>query len=239
LTSTPSNHANSPDVIITLDDSRPLRIAIADDHTMFSHLVVGLLEANGYAIAGVFDGTEGDLEAAVLASRPDLLLLDLHLGTRHDPSIPLISRFAEAGVQVVVVTASEDRMELAACLEAGAYGFVPKSRSVDSLLTAIDDAARGRPLISSLERMSLIIDLRFEREYRQRRWEPFERLTQRESEVLEMLCSGRAAAEIAEESFVSLATVRSQIRSILNKLGVNSQLAAVGLAREARWNGNE
>ena len=47
--------------------------------------------------------------------------------------------------------------------------------------------------------------------------------------------SGRAATEIAEESFVSLSTVRSQIRAVLAKLGVHSQLAAVAMAHQAGW----
>jgi two-component system, NarL family, nitrate/nitrite response regulator NarL len=53
--------------------------------------------------------------------------------------------------------------------------------------------------------------------------------------VLSMIVDGLSAAAIAEKSFVSLATVRTQIRSILQKLGVNSQLAAAALARNSGW----
>ena len=57
-------------------------------------------------------------------------------------------------------------------------------------------------------------------------------LTAREREVLDGLVAGKRAAAIAEESVVSLATVRAQIRAILAKLGVSSQLEAVALVRE-------
>jgi DNA-binding NarL/FixJ family response regulator len=59
-----------------------------------------------------------------------------------------------------------------------------------------------------------------------------DQLTSRERQVLADLAAGKRAATIAEESVVSLATVRAQIRSILAKLGVSSQLEAVALLRE-------
>jgi DNA-binding NarL/FixJ family response regulator len=63
----------------------------------------------------------------------------------------------------------------------------------------------------------------------------FHELTTREREVLGALMQGKSADTIAEESVVSVATIRTQIRSILAKLGVNSQLAAVARAQEVRW----
>ena len=64
---------------------------------------------------------------------------------------------------------------------------------------------------------------------------PFDQLTPREEVVLAGLVRGLSAPCIADEAMVSAATVRTQIRSILLKLGVHSQLAAVSLARRARW----
>ena len=57
--------------------------------------------------------------------------------------------------------------------------------------------------------------------------------------MLAALTEGRTAAEVAERSFVSLATVRTQIRGVLVKLGVTSQLAAVALARQSGWTAPE
>jgi DNA-binding NarL/FixJ family response regulator len=65
--------------------------------------------------------------------------------------------------------------------------------------------------------------------------ERFAVLTEREQFVLAELIEGHCAEEIARDSVVSISTVRSQIKSILHKLGVSSQLAAVALARRARW----
>ncbi len=67
------------------------------------------------------------------------------------------------------------------------------------------------------------------------RLELFARLTEREQFVLSELMEGHGAEDIAKAAFVSISTVRSQIKAILQKLGVNSQLAAVAMARRAGW----
>ena len=63
----------------------------------------------------------------------------------------------------------------------------------------------------------------------------FATLTEREQVVLAELIEGHCAEDIAKGAFVSISTVRSQIKAILQKLGVNSQLAAVAMARRAGW----
>jgi DNA-binding NarL/FixJ family response regulator len=80
-------------------------------------------------------------------------------------------------------------------------------------------------------------DLRMARAAEARRLRPFEQLTRREAETLQRLCEGGVASAIAEEWVVSLATVRSHIRSVLVKLGVSSQLEAVALAHQSGWLG--
>jgi DNA-binding NarL/FixJ family response regulator len=63
----------------------------------------------------------------------------------------------------------------------------------------------------------------------------FEQLSPREQEVLLSMMRGRTARDICKQAYVSLPTVRSQIHSILSKLGVSSQLAAVALAYQSGW----
>mgnify|MGYP000607291262 CR=1 FL=1 len=75
----------------------------------------------------------------------------------------------------------------------------------------------------------------FARRHDRVRLDPFRQLTARESEVLYDLMQGRNADAIAEASFVSVTTVRTHIRSILRKLDVSSQLAAVAMATGAGW----
>jgi two-component system nitrate/nitrite response regulator NarL len=86
-----------------------------------------------------------------------------------------------------------------------------------------------------LEREEMLDELRRHRAERSDRLAPFERLSPKEASVLLALAEGRSAEAIARASFVSLPTVRTQIRGILVKLGVSSQLAAVGMALERGW----
>ena len=85
------------------------------------------------------------------------------------------------------------------------------------------------------ERQRAIAEMHAVREGQRRVQAPFESLTDRERQVLEALVDGTAVREMAEGWFVSEATVRSQVRGVLMKLGVNSQLEAVARARRAGW----
>jgi DNA-binding NarL/FixJ family response regulator len=89
--------------------------------------------------------------------------------------------------------------------------------------------------MSEIERQNWLAELRRYRAEDELRRRPFERLTQREQEVLARLCEGHSAFRIADESYVAVSTVRSQIRAVLMKLGVGSQLEAVAAARRGNW----
>ncbi len=166
---------------------------------------------------------------------PTVVLLDLELGGEVGSSVPLIGPLHELGAQVVMVTGITDRTRLAECLEAGATGLINKSTSFDQLVESVKEVTELGTLVSVGQRDALLAELRRQRLEDRRRREPFERLTAREREVLAGLMEGKSAETIARDSYVSLATVRSQIRSVLLKLDVNSQLSAVALARRHGW----
>ena len=136
---------------------------------------------------------------------------------------------------MIVVTGETDRFELAACLEAGAIGVASKKESIASVIDKVRRALEGEPVTALPEREEMLSDLRHHRSSERSRLSAFEHLTRREQAVLASVVEGKSAESIAHESFVSVATVRTQIRSTLQKLGVGSQLAAVALARQAGW----
>src|SRR5581483_11733725 len=104
-----------------------------------------------------------------------------------------------------------------------------KTESFDAVLDKVQRALNGSPVNPVADREELLGELRRHREADRERLAPFASLSPREREVMGMILDGKSAETIAEESFVSVTTVRSQIRAILQKLGVNSQLAAVAL----------
>jgi two-component system nitrate/nitrite response regulator NarL len=212
------------------------RIFIVDDHRL---VAVGLklaLRSRGWDVE-VADGPTVDAVLEWARSfEPDCVLLDLHLGDLGSGR-DLIGRLRETSRAVVILTGETDRLLLAACLEAGADGWICKSAFLDDVVAAVEDALAGRPLVGLAQRQELLDDLRVHRASLERSRSPFERLTPREQRVLDALVDGLSGEEIAEAQFVAVSTVRSQVQGILRKLGVRSQLAAVATATRAGWTG--
>lgn len=161
---------------------------------------------------------------------PHCVLLDTQLRHGVGSGVPLIEPLTAIGACVVMLTAERRRTALAECLEAGAVGWIGVHTPLDELDAALGRVLSGSSIIGCTERSQLLEDLREERARIQKAEAIFEQLTHRESLVLASLADGLTADEIARAHYVALTTVRSQIRAVLQKLGVRSQLAAVALA---------
>jgi two-component system, NarL family, nitrate/nitrite response regulator NarL len=209
------------------------RIALIDDHGLIAHTLTAALGSRGHEVVRI-DPAADDLVGEVLVEQAALVLLDLDLGPRGDAT-PLIPPLRDAGVPVVMVTGIDDRLRHAACVRAGAVGVVRKSTSFAQLTVAVERALAGERVLAPDEHDDLLAELRAHETAEHQRLAPFERLSPREEEVLGLLLQGRSVAEVARSSFVSIATVRSQVRSILTKLDASSQVVAVARAREAGW----
>ena len=223
MTSTPDDRATN------------LRVLIVEDHELLAGTMAMALRQKGlevHAAAGPSPAAVVDL-AGKLA--PVLVLLDLDLGATLGSGLDLIGPLVDTGARVVMVTGVDDRARLGACLEAGAIGVVSKATEFSVLIDTVHRAIDGVPLMRAEERQALLDAARDRRRADRHRLAPFDALSPREQAVLVHLLAGESAETIAEKSYVSLATVRSHIRAVLLKLGVNSQLAAVALARNAGW----
>lgn len=211
------------------------RVLIVEDHELLGQSVALALRADGLDVRRAEDLEASALLATAEEFRPDIVLLDLQLGESGESGLPLIKPFNEQGASVIVVTGVTDRRRLGECVEAGALGIVTKAESFERLVDAVHDAVASREVMPVAQREALLDEMRRQRRDQERRQAPFDQLTRREQEVLAALMGGLSAEAIAENAVVSLATVRSQIRSVLMKLEVHSQLAAVALARDAGW----
>lgn len=211
-------------------------VLIIEDHELLAQSLELALRAQGMAAQRVGGLGQSEVLSTAAALQPGLVLLDLDLGGQKS-GLQLIEPLRAGGSVVLMLTGVTDRVRLAECIEAGAIGIVRKHQPLDQLVEAIAEAADGRPPLTLAQRDELLAELRLHRADRQRRLAPFERLTSTEQAVLAALVEGRTAEAIAAGRYVSIATVRSQIRSILRQLGVNSQLEAVAAARRAGWSG--
>ena len=210
------------------------RLLLVDDHRLLVETLQASLSQAGFAVSVSPCGSFDEILAEATAVRPTLVVLDLDLqgaGFGYD----LIAPLRALGAQVLVLTGTVDRIELARCLEAGALGVASKAQGFGNVLEQIRGAADGESVTPITEKTQLLADLSAHRRAEDKRKAPFEGLSAREREVLRMIVEGRQAAAIAQASYVSVATVRTQIRSILLKLEVTSQVAAVALARQGGW----
>ena len=209
------------------------RVLLVEDHAVLQQAVALALRAREIEVICPAALDPASVVALADEHRPDLALLDFYLD--QCDSLPMVAPLARRGTTVVMLTGATDERVLAECLEAGADGVVSKSEGLDALLAALDRALRKEPLMRAGDRDELIRRVREARARERDRLAPFARLTSRERHVLALLMEGLSAEDIARREFVALATVRSQIRAILSKLDVHSQLAAVALARRAGW----
>lgn len=211
------------------------KVAIIEDHALLAQSLGFTLEATGLDVL-VPTLTDG---AQVLEDlrrfRPDLVLLDLELGEPIGDGTRLITHLVAMGARVLVMTSVTDRLRLAATIEAGAVGFLNKTAPVDVLIDTVTQAAAGEDVMDPSLRHDLLFELRRQRREEQVRDRAFARLTPREREVLVALAEGKTVACLAQEWTVAQTTVRTQVRGILTKFGVSSQLEAVAMARKCGW----
>jgi len=219
-------------------ERRPWSVLVVDDHELVRSALVMVLRKEGVAAFGCKVSAVEAIVAEAERHPPGLVLLDLNLGIgRNGASIsgvdavrPLRAR----GWSVLVVSGGQSRAQIAAAIAAGAIGEVSKSQPLPALVRTVMDITAGRVVLTQEKREAW---LALDRQYRAaaaRRRARLARLSTRERAVLERLVQGHRAAAIADEFVVSLTTVRTQIRSILGKLEVGSQLEAVALAQQDR-----
>jgi len=204
-------------------------VLLADDQAMVRSGLRMILELRGVDVVG--EAADG-AEAAVLAAElePDVVLMDVRMpGT---DGIEGVRRIVAAGLpcRVVVLTTFDLDQHVYDALRAGASGFLLKDASAEQLVGAVERAAAGEvPMAPQVT--ARLVDRFLERE-------PdsgpvpsgVEALSPREREVLSLVARGLTNPEIAERLVVSLATVKTHVRSILAKLDARDRVQAVLLA---------
>lgn len=208
-------------------------IAVLDDHQLLRASLAAALEAEGYEVVAPALTEVGEVADILDKMRPAVALLDLDLGP-FGSGEELLPTLQELGARVLIVSGQRDAV-VGRCLEAGAHGSVSKTASIDELLEAVMKTAAGEPVLSVQERERLLDAWRAQRNAVSEALAPFQSLTKREADVLCGLIAGKSVERIASEFYVSVATVRTQVRAVLMKLGVNSQLEAVAKANRAGW----
>lgn len=211
-------------------------VVLVDDHPLLGEGLRAQLERRGVSL-DIAPVAEVDAILSFIEHRaPRLVVLDYSIPTI-GVSTPLIEPIRESGAPVLILTGTVDDALWGSLLEKGAVGVMGKEEPLSQLLDGIETALAGEPFRPGRAAEYRIAWLRRRLE-EQERLAPFLTLSTREAEVASALVEGDSPADIARKGFVSIGTVRSQLKSIYRKLGVSSQLELATLARNAGWSGN-
>lgn len=206
-------------------DRAPVRILVCDDHAVVRAGLLALLDS-APDIEVVGEAGTGE-EALALAAKlaPDVVLMDLQLGEGID-GVQTTRRLTSAGssTHVLVLTTYDTDADITRAIEAGATGYLLKAERPDELFAAIHAAAEGRTALSAPVAGRVMAGLR----------RPRPTLTDRERDILAQLALGIGNRDIARALYISEATVKTHLRRIYDKLGVDTRAGAVAVAKERR-----
>lgn len=208
-------------------------MVVADDDPVVRRALRDAIQRAGIVVIAE---APGGREAVELSAhyRPDVILMDLLMpGTDGiDATREILARQPDA--KILMVSSSEDEALELLALRVGACGFLSKSVDIEAIPRAIRAAHAGEAVIRRALTSRLVDALRRTREDGAGIRPVRSPLTEREWEVLDLLCQGMSTDEIADALVLSSETVRSHVKSVLRKLRVSSRRDAVAAAHQLR-----
>ncbi|MCU1675510.1 MAG: Two component transcriptional regulator, CheY family [Frankiales bacterium] len=208
-----------------------IRVVTADDHPPTRAGIRSALEGTEFEVVGeAFTATTAIHEATRLA--PDICLVDVRMPGGGVVAVAEISRRLPQ-TALVMLTVSEDHVDLVGALRAGASGYLLKTIDPDRLVHALRGVLNGEAAIPRRLMHQVLSELRdadpasADLEGTAPDGLVMPSLTSRESQVLEMLRRGLSTADMAEALFVSQGTVRSHVSALLRKLAVDDRESAL------------
>ena len=242
---------------MTEDKFKKIRLMLVEDHVLTR---IGLkVSLEKYPNLEIVAETANGKEAIELANnkKPDLIIMDI--GLIEIDGIEATKKIKETNpnIKVIMLTSHESEREIIASLASGADGYCLKDTSPEQLYIAIQSVHEGNAWLSSQVAEKVLRNF-YGKEVSQIKKSDFAKglssfdekkiirsefhipivpLSDRELEVLKLIVDGKSNQEIGEKLFVTLATVKTHVRSILNKLSVDDRTqAAVKAMREGLVN---
>jgi PAS domain S-box-containing protein len=204
------------------------RVLLVDDHASFRQGVARALETEpDLDVVGQAGSLAEARESLAAEHGFDVAVIDLGLPDGLGAELIGDLRAANPRAQALVLSATDDRADIARAVELGAAGLLHKSASMGEVVDAIRRLRAGEALIPLQEVLELVRFASARKEQEYEAWRALGSLTDREKEVLSLMAEGLPAGEISERLYISAKTERNHAASILSKLGVHSRLQAV------------
>lgn len=198
-----------------------IKLLLVDDHQMVR---LGLssyfsIQDDMEVIGEAEDGQEGVEKA--LSLRPDVILMDLVMDGMDgiEATKEILAQWPEA--RIIIVTSFIDDEKVFPAMEAGASGYMLKTSSASEIADAIRSAYEGDTVFEEEVTQKII-----ERDHMPQEYLLHDDLTNRETEILQLIAQGLSNQEIADECFITLKTVKTHVSNILSKLDVSDRTQA-------------
>jgi DNA-binding NarL/FixJ family response regulator len=194
-------------------------VVVVEDHPPVRQGLELLLPRQGFALIGAASSCEEGARM-ILARKPDVALVDIHLGDGSGTDLAKAIAGAAAGTAIVLYTGSINRSVIDEAVNSGARALVLKMSPVEHLADAIRAAAAGRNYVDAS--VASMVD--------RSRAKGVRRISRREAQILGLLAGGRTTEQVAGQLFLSPETVKTHVRNAIRNLGARGRLHAVILA---------
>lgn len=209
--------------------SENIRVIVADDHPLFRAGVAEELGKDaGIEVVGLA-ASGGEALKLAQDRMPDVVLLDIAMPGSGGISAASSIAMACPSTKIIMLTVSEHEDDLMAAFKAGAKGYVLKGVSGRELASVIRSVVAGEVFVSQALAARLIMEMSGTKPS-----DPFEQLTPRELEILQLLAEGLSNRAIGERLHLAEKTVKHYMTNVLEKLEVGSRVQAALLAQKRR-----
>lgn len=197
-----------------------IRVLLADDHKLFRDGLRTMLSGQKN-IEVVGDAVDGMMALEMAGKlKPDIILMDISM-----PGLNGIEATRRIGTEypdiwVIILSMHSERRFVVESLKAGARGYFLKDSAIEELIRAIETVKSGQVFLSSQITDFVVKD--YMRLSDTKEVSAYSLLSGREREVLQLLAEGKSTREIAEKLFVSVKTVETHRKQIMNKLDIRS-----------------
>lgn len=212
------------------EKNKKCRIVLVDDHPLMRDgLTMRITAQPGWEVCGVA-ATEDEGFAVIIEQSPDLVLVDIALGTGN--GIELIRRVRSRNpcVKFLAISAYQESLYAERALRAGALGYLNKQETNENLIEAIRTVLRNERFLSEDLKTRLITSSLGNAPVEQN---PMERLSDRETEIFRLIGEGLTTGKIAEQLFLSPHTVDTYREHLKRKLNVRTAAELSRMAFQA------
>ncbi len=206
-----------------------IKVLIVDDHTLVRdgiRTLLGLI-TNIKVVGEATNGKEALEKVKKLA--PDVVLMDLAMPIMSGLEATRRIRKRFPRTKVLALTQYEDREYIVPTIEAGARGFISKTAAFSELASAIQAVYQGGSFLSPMAAAAIIEECQ-QKATAESEKDAYQRLTDREREMLKLVADGYTAREIADMLVISLRTVETHKANLMKKLNIHNKADLIRFA---------